>query len=438
MSDGSALLDFHALFCNRVYFGRMKPDTIAAAGPRGSVGRTCGVNLISRFLVLPLAALIVPLTASCDDGSLTQNPLDRTVSITAVVPETNGTVYVAGNVPELGSWDPRIVALGGAGSNRVARLQLPAGANLEFKFTLGSWETVETTAVGYDVPNRAYTVPASGEAVYVGTVAAWKSGTSSPRKSTATASVSILSTNFAMPQLGRTRRIWLYLPPDYATSAKSYPVLYMQDGQNVFDAATSFAGEWCVDETLDLLQAAGDWGCIVVGIDNDGMHRMEEYQPSFDLKDGGEGGRYVDFIVQTLKPYIDQHCRTRPNRLNTGIAGSSLGGMISIYAGLKHPEVFGRVCAFSVPLSMKPELFDLARQAKPLRPATRFYFLCGSKEAATPDALSTPQQQIVKTLAANGFKIGEDLQSVVCADGMHAEWFWRREFPAAYKWLFAL
>ncbi len=130
----------------------------------------------------------------------------------------------------------------GAGTNRTAILPAPAGAALEFKFTLGTWETVETTAAGGNVPNRSYTVPVTGEAEYFGVVAAWASGSSAARKSTATASVSVLSTNFALPQLGRTRRVWVYLPPDYATSQKAYPVFYMQDGQNVFDASTSFAG----------------------------------------------------------------------------------------------------------------------------------------------------------------------------------------------------
>jgi metallo-beta-lactamase class B len=395
------------------------------------------MRLISHFVFLQALWLIVPLTAPAQVDSRNERGLERTVTIQAVVSEGSGTVYLAGNIPELGSWDPHQFAMTGAGSNRTATFHLPAGANLEFKFTLGSWETVETTASGDDVTNRTYTVPASGEATYIGAVAAWKSTSTPAKKSTATASVSLLSTNFAMPQLGRTRRIWLYLPPDYAMSTKTYPVLYMHDGQNVFDAATSFAGEWGVDETLDQLQAQGDWGCIVVAIDNDGRRRMEEYQPSFDLKDGGEGGKYVDFLVQTLKPYIDQRYRTRPNRLDTGIAGSSLGGLISLYAGLKYPEVFGRVCVFSAPLSMRPELFDLARQAKPLQPATRFYFLCGLKEAITPDSPSKPQQRMVETLAANGFKMDADLRSLLCADGQHAEWFWRREFPAAYKWLFA-
>jgi hypothetical protein len=233
---------------------------------RASLDRTrlLIMHIISYFVYLEILTSIPPLAAPAEADSHDGRNLERIVTINAVVGEGSGTVYLAGNIPELGPWDPHKFAMSGAGSNRTAVLHLPAGVNLEFKFTLGSWASVETTMSGDYVANRSYTVPASGEAAYTGAVAAWGAPSTAAKKSTATASVSILSTNFVMPQLGRTRRIWLYLPPDYATSSKTYPVLYIHDGQNVFDTATSFAGEWGVDETLDQLQARGDWGCIVV------------------------------------------------------------------------------------------------------------------------------------------------------------------------------
>ena len=182
-------------------------------------------------------------------------------------------------------------------------------------------------------------------------VAAWRSGgPAAPRATTASRSVTLLSERFAIPQLGRARRVWLYLPPDYGWSTKRYPVLYMHDGHNVFDSATSFAGEWGVDETLDSLQAAGDWGAIVVAVDNGGMHRMDEYNPwrASDAKNGGgEGDAYVEFVAKTLKPYIDAHYRTRSDPQSTAVIGSSMGGLISLYATLKYPEVFGRAGVFS-------------------------------------------------------------------------------------------
>jgi alpha-amylase len=202
---------------------------------------------------------------------------------------------------------------------------------------------------GRDVPNRTLTVPDTAAASYSGAVARWRDG--SPRArgpSTASASVSILSDTFAIPELGRTRRVWVYLPPGYAAARRRYAALYLQDGQNVFDAATSVAGEWGVDETLDSLRALGDSGVIVVAVDHGGTRRMDEYSPWRNPQyGGGEGDRYAAFLVHTLKPYIDRHYRPLPDRLHTGVAGSSRGGLIALYAALQYPDVFGRVGVFS-------------------------------------------------------------------------------------------
>lgn len=257
------------------------------------------------------------------------------------------------------------------------------------------------------------------------------------RASTARATVSVLDTAFAMPQLGRTRRVWLYLPPDYHTSTKRYPVLYLHDGQNVFDAATSYAGEWGVDEALDSLHAAGGWGAIVVAVDNGQQRRLDEYSPWRNPRHGGggEGDAYVDFLATTLKPHIDRHYRTRPDRLNTGVAGSSMGGLISLYAALKYPEVFGRAGVFSPAFWFAPELFGYARAAAP-RPGTRFYFVTGAREGDRPEVYVADHRRMLDTLAAAGFRRGVEIEEHVRADGTHSEGFWRREFPAAYRWLF--
>jgi alpha-amylase len=280
-------------------------------------------------------------------------------------------------------------------------------------------------------------VPDSGAVSYAGTVVGWRDGSPRPRApASATPSVSILDSAFAMPQLGRTRRVWLYLPPGYATSRVRYPVLYMHDGQNVFDAATSFAGEWGVDETLDSLQARGDGGAIVVAVDNGQQKRFDEYSPWRNAQlGGGEGDAYVDFLAQTLKPYIDQHYRTLPDRLHTGVAGSSMGGLISLYAALKYPDVFGRVGVFSPAFWVAPSIYAVARRAHP-RPGTRIYMVTGGQEGDTPEVYVKDHQRMVDTLRAAGFAIGRDVQAAVRPDGKHAEWFWRREFPAAYQWLF--
>ncbi len=352
-------------------------------------------------------------------------------------PPAGASIFVAGTFNQ---WNPRALAYrltAQAAGEYAITLPESVRGRIDFKFTLGSWETVEQDSAGRDVPNRSFTVPDSGAATYTGTVVGWRDGSTRPRApSTATASVSILSPDFAMPQLGRTRRVWLYLPPGYDTSQQRYPVLYLHDGQNVFDAATSFAGEWGVDETLDSLHALGDEGVIVVAVDNGQQQRFDEYSPWRNQKyGGGEGDAYVDFLARTLKPYIDQRYRTLPDRLHTGVAGSSMGGLISLYAALKYPDVFGRVAVFSPAFWVAPSIYAVARRAHP-RPGTRIYMVTGAQEGDTPEVYVRDHQRMLDTLAAAGFTIGGDVRGAVRSDGKHAEWFWRREFPAAYEWLF--
>lgn len=172
--------------------------------------------------------------------------------------------------------------------------------------------------------------------------------------------------DFFMPQLNRHRGIHIYLPNGYDDSSLSYPVIYMHDGQNVIDPQRSSYGDsWQVPTTLDRMQTRGDiMGCIVVAIDNgaecEGMGRFNEYSPwimdqEFDLpsrdssiyKLGGEGKAYCEFIVNTLKPYIDTHFRSLPQRQHTALVGSSMGGLISLYGAMDHLDCFGFCGVFS-------------------------------------------------------------------------------------------
>ncbi|WP_201977370.1 alpha/beta hydrolase-fold protein [Hymenobacter rubidus] len=253
--------------------------------------------------------------------------------------------------------------------------------------------------------------------------------------STASANVHIIATDFAMPQLDSTRRIWLYLPPDYASTTRRYPVLYLQDGQNVFDATTSFAGEWGVDKSLNQLAASGQdpTGCIVVAVDN-GPNRFGEYSPWNNAAfGGGQGDLYVDFLVQTLKPYIDTTYRTMPGPATTGIGGSSMGGLIAAYAALREPTVFGRACVFSPAFWFATtHLFDHVRQ-NPAAPDSRFYFASGTTESDD----MVPQMAALRHVLLRAGVPEANLVFSPRPDGQHAEWFWQREFPAAYSWLYA-
>lgn len=251
--------------------------------------------------------------------------------------------------------------------------------------------------------------------------------------STAAINVHILHESFWMPELDRSRRIWIYLPPDYALSNQNYPVLYLQDGQNIFDEANSYAGEWAVDKTLNHLFREGKSnGLIVVGIDNGGKYRSYEYSPwKRPHMGGGDGLKYVKFITKTLKPFIDKSFRTLVSHEHTGIMGSSMGAFLALYAGLRYPKVFGRVGVFSPSLWFAPEMYELAESYNKTE-NSKFYFLAGEQESLrmVPDT-----QKMIDIFQKKGFN-SDELKFKIKHDGTHSEWFWRHEFGEAYTWLF--
>ena len=360
-----------------------------------------------------------------------------TFRITAVPANTpaNATIYMAGT---FNNWNPASAAhtLTYNPADRSYSITLPAGTGtIEYKFTRGSWATVETTASNGQLPNRSYTFGGANPVLHQ--VLNWEdlAGPSGGGPSTAAANVSIISTAFAMPQLGRTRRVWLYLPPGYATSGRRYPVLYLQDGQNMFDNLTSFAGEWGVDEALNQLAAGGQdpTGCIVVAVDN-GPNRLDEYSPWNNPQfGGGQGDLYVNFLVQTLKPYIDSNYRTLANRENTGIAGSSMGALIATYAALRYPAVFGKVGVFSPAYWFASQQLFQYVHLNPANRNTLFYFVSGTTESTT----MVPNMAAMRDSLLRSGVPAANLNFNTRADGQHAEWFWRREFPAGYSWLYA-
>lgn len=303
----------------------------------------------------------------------------------------------------------------------------PSAGALEFKFTRGSWATVEGSAGGGFRPNRTYNYQGGIDTVLI-TIAGWEGGSGKIEAE----GVTLLDESFYMPQLDRSRRIWIYLPPDYDTTSKHYPVIYMHDGQNLFDADFSFAGEWKIDETLNQLFDEGDYGAVVVGIDNGGTHRFNEYSYWYNSNyGGGDGELYVDFLVNTLKPHIDSSYRTLPQREYTAIAGSSMGGLISLSAALDHQDVFSKAGIFSPALWFSDSVFVQVRE-EGIQKGLRFYFVAGDNESST----MVPLMFAMRDSLINAGMPADDIIVIHHADGQHSEWYWAREFGDAYKWLF--
>jgi predicted alpha/beta superfamily hydrolase len=350
----------------------------------------------------------------------------RVVSLPANTPEP-AALFIAGS---FNGWNPGDSAYMLKRSGALYEIVLPAAeGTAHFKITRGSWGLCEGTTTGGRIENRSF-VYSPGMVVPVN-IEGWEN--SAGAASTAVESVHIINETFPVPQLGKTKRVWICLPEGYASDlSKRYPVLYMHDGQNVFDAATSFSGEWGVDETMKGLQQRGDKGCIVVGIDNGGASRLDEYSPFVNpVYGGGQGAAYTGFLVNTLKPYIDSAYRTKPGREHTGIAGSSMGGLISLYAAIAYPEVFSKAGIFSPAFWFTDSLYGFIAGHQKKLPA-KFYFIAGKNESLS---LGSDMDSMVVLLRSVGYT-DKEIVSQIKDDGAHSEWFWRGEFAGCYNWLY--
>ena len=254
------------------------------------------------------------------------------------------------------------------------------------------------------------------------------------RLSTATSGVQVLTPPLLVPGLDRQRTIRVYLPPSYQQGKRRYPVLYMHDGQNLFDDATSYIGEWAVDESMDALAKSNGIEVIVVGIDHGQEKRINELSPWPNPRFGpAEGRQYMEFVVGTVKPFIDRKFRTRRGRGDTGIMGSSLGGLSSHYAIFEYPKVFGKAGIFSPSYWFSAEVYPFTA-ARHLRPGTRLYLVAGDKEGDEPAAVVDSVKKMEAQLRRSNSKLS--LLVAIRPGAEHNEAFWKAEFPKAMIYLF--
>ncbi len=341
---------------------------------------------------------------------------------------TIGPVYLTGNINDWQPNDERFRLLPDPVSGLLTTLIPNPSAEVAYKFTRGSWATEEVNAAGQPVANRIWQVEKDCQVVYA-EITGWRDN----EPVSVQASVRIWHEALWMPQLNRSRRIWVYVPPDYDHSDRIYPVVYMHDAQNLFVHESAQTRNWGVARTLNRLFTKTNWGCIVVGIEHGDENRLAEYSPVTNpTHGGGEGSAYLAFLTDTLKPLVDAAFRTRPDAANTAMIGSSMGGLISVYAALRHGDVFGKVAAFSPSLWWSDDVYTLAAAA-PYNFVHKLVLLAGAQESEEmlPDVLA-----MYYTLVDNGYfedKIHLDFYQ----DGTHTEWFWGRELERAVRWLFS-
>ncbi|UCG23179.1 MAG: alpha/beta hydrolase [Chloroflexota bacterium] len=245
-------------------------------------------------------------------------------------------------------------------------------------------------------------------------------------------------------ELGNRRDILVYLPPSYESGDRRYPVFYLHDGQNLFDAETSFAGEWRVDNTMEALGQEGV-EAIMVGIPNAGEERVDEYSPFHMPKlGGGRGDLYLNFLIDQVKPLIDADFRTLLSPADTGIMGSSLGGLISLYGFFRHPETFGSAGVMSPSLWFADNaIYDFVHKA-PFN-AGRLYLDAGTREYGGDSIWSSRPfhsrryyagvRRMYRLLVKKGYRPRRDLLYVEEKKAGHDEEAWARRLPAAVRFL---
>lgn len=353
------------------------------------------------------------------------------------------TLYVSGNFNQ---WNPAdtnfILEKRRDGTWYLERVldDIPSD-RLEYKFTRGTWAKSESTKKGNLTGPRTAVL---GEEIRAITeIEGWRDDFPT---STLSANVQILDSAFYMPQLGKKRKISVYLPADYAQSQQMYPVLYMPDGQHLFDEATSQGRigpiEWGIDEFLDQQKES----FIVVAIDHprDFDEREQELYVFPNERFPEVSGReFLDFIVNTLKPSIDKKFRTRPGSTHTGILGSSLGGLSSLYGGLLYPETFGLVGVFSPSVWLDEgqiQLFIQQLEVKKAHSQQHYYFYAGEQELRRkPDGSFVAMHLDVMNIVGHiENRINPGLRTEYKQNGRHGALHWREAFPSFYQWFIAL
>jgi predicted alpha/beta superfamily hydrolase len=323
------------------------------AGAGGAV-LVVALLAIAGWYVVHTQATQAELNRAVADYELRKQPVSVTFTVTAP-PNTpkDQDLYISGSVPALGNWDAPGVRLtkGDDGKYHATVPDLLSNMDYTFKVTRGTWSTVETDKDGKDILNRSFTSSKDGKVEVA--VAGWiDNGKAVPGRTTITGDVRLHKNALRSDILGNARSLVVYVPPGYEQNKdKRYPVLYLNDGQNLFDEATSYQGvEWGLDETAQRLIGAGQIKpLIIVGVYNS-EQRTAEFTPPFSFvskNDAAKGDQYAKMIVDQAKRFVDERYRTLSDRANTMIGGGSMGGLIALYTARTHNDVFGGVIALS-------------------------------------------------------------------------------------------
>lgn len=297
-----------------------------------------------------------------------------------------------------------------------------------YKFTRGDWSEVEIDQYGNRTENRVSHLKKGIQREHVHK---WRHNWL-PFKSKFLPEVHLISQEFEIPQLNKKRKIWALLPHDYHQTNERYPVMYLQDAQNLFNEQSAY-GNWEIDKKLAVMAEYNIGKVIVIAVEHADKERVLEYNVGNTVLGQGQGKQYIRFLADTLKPFVDQHFRTKPERTHTGIGGSSMGGLVSIFSGLMYPEVFGKLMIFSPSLWVVPKIklsfLDLYDPQD-----FRVYLYAGGSESAT--MVDHVKKFRKRLLEKENYTDKMKVRLSINEHGKHTETYWSDEFPKAMEWLF--
>jgi len=374
------------------------------------------------YISLFLCIILFPMTQYAQECTITFR----------VFPPSNtalyDTLYITGNIRQLGNWNPAEVPLKKT-TLGYYELSIPfaKGTLVEYKITRGSWSKEAVSIKGVVPPNSKLTI--EKDAIVDIHIENWKDFIHKIEGGI-TGEVQY-HRKFKATKLENTRDVAVLLPKSYKSALqKRYPVLYMHDGQNCFDPTTSFIGvDWQIDETVDTLSAKAIIEEIIVVAVYNTPDRMQEYS------DTPSGHNYMDFLINDLKPFIDKNYRTLPDKNNTAIMGSSMGGLISFLCIAYHSDVFGKAACLSTTLSSRSDkLFELAQQFTPEPGSARIYFDAGDE--AKRESYKSAFDSLETILLSKGFQKDINLQFRIFEGDDHSERSWAKRVHIPLTFLF--
>ena len=341
-------------------------------------------------------------------------------------------IYMLGNFNEWGTYDEAYLMV--KQEPKLYRIEIEKSSLpsiIEYKYTRGDWSSVELTKEDNIAPNRRIKT-ASVKGHVFDDVCNWRRHWL-PYKKPLIPHVELIDEAFEIPQLNKTRKVWALLPYDYHSNPeKRYPVLYLNDAQNLFDENAPY-GNWEIDKKLAVLTEYGRGGVIIIAIEHGGKSRNNEYNFGSEQLGTAEGKKYIRFLTDTLKIHVDKNYRTKPEREFTGLGGSSLGGLISIFGGLIYPEVYSKLMIFSPSLWTAKDLsFPHIHFTEKFH--IKMYIYSGGQES--PNHINN-MLEFRERITKEGEQYAElQIRTSINPLGTHTESFWSDEFPRAIEWLF--